>query len=118
MGHLVTSADSDYFIGYCECSQLPCLSCVAAQRSIERAEALRGALITAYYKHHQAWPQSAFIDDLIIAFETQSAVTKEALRSACGEVLARVPMHADVRNDLVAAIVKASAGAVRDREAP
>lgn len=72
-GHFVTSADSDYFIGYCACSQLPCLSCVAAQRKLECAEELRGALLTVYYQHHQSWPQSAFIDDIIDAFNKRSA---------------------------------------------
>jgi hypothetical protein len=69
----VTSADSDYFIGYCECSQLPCLSCVAAQRKLERAEELRGSLCTVYYQHHQAWPQSAFITAVIDTFDKHAA---------------------------------------------
>jgi hypothetical protein len=69
MGHVVTSSDSDYFVGYCECSQLPCLSCVAAQQKIERAEKLRGELVKIYRQHHQDWPQSAFIDAIIDAFK-------------------------------------------------
>lgn len=71
MGHVVTSADSDYFIGYCECSQLPCLSCIAAQKKLERDEKLRGVLVTIYRKHHQDWPQSSFIDALIDTFKAQ-----------------------------------------------
>jgi hypothetical protein len=69
MGHVVTSSDSDYFVGYCECNQRPCVSCVAAQRKIERAEELRGELLTIYHQHHQSWPQSVFIDAIIDAFK-------------------------------------------------
>jgi len=69
MGHLVTSADSDYFIGYCECNQLPCLSCVAAQQRLEADEKLRCALIGAYHRHHGTWPQAAFITALVAIIE-------------------------------------------------
>lgn len=73
MGHFVTTADSDYFVGYCACNQLPCLSCVAAQERLERAEERRGALLTVYYQHHRSWPQSAFIDNIIDVFDKCAA---------------------------------------------
>jgi hypothetical protein len=76
MGHHVTSETSDYFVGYCDipgCTERPCLSCVAAQKQIERAAKLRGELIKAYHRHHGAWPQRAFIDDIITAFEKHQA---------------------------------------------
>lgn len=72
MGHFITSDDSDYFIGYCACNQLPCVSCVAAQQRIEREEKVRSKLVSLYYKHHHAWPQSAFIDAILTAFKPSS----------------------------------------------
>jgi hypothetical protein len=77
MGHFVTSHDSDYFIGYCECNQLPCLSCVAAQQKIERAEKLRSVLVTIYYQHHKSWPQGVFIDAIIDAFKCAESSSTE-----------------------------------------
>lgn len=72
MGHFVTSDDSDYFIGYCACSQLPCVSCVASQQRIESEEKVRCTLLSIYYAHHKAWPQSAFIDAILKAFKPSS----------------------------------------------
>jgi hypothetical protein len=72
MGHYVTSETSDYFVGYCDvpgCTERPCLSCVRAQERYERAEQLRCKLLSIYQHHHSAWPQRAFIDDIIAAFE-------------------------------------------------
>jgi hypothetical protein len=72
MGHHVTSETSDYFVGYCDlpgCTQRPCLSCVAAQEKLERAEHLRGKLVTAYHRHNQYWPQSRFIDAVVAVLE-------------------------------------------------
>ena len=83
MGHFVTSDDSDYFIGYCACNQLPCLSCVAAQRKYERADELRCSLLTVYHRHHQTWPQSLFIDEIIDAFNKHTA--KHAAPSSAKE---------------------------------
>jgi hypothetical protein len=72
VSHFVTSADSDYFIGECphDCypDKLPCISCVEAQRQFEHAERLRVALVGAYFKHHQQWPQSSYIDDVVATF--------------------------------------------------
>jgi hypothetical protein len=73
----VTSDDSDYFVGYCDlpgCTRAPCLSCVRAQKRLESDERLRGNLVSTYRRHHGTWPQSAYIDDIIVA-----------LRSAVGE---------------------------------
>jgi hypothetical protein len=67
MGHFVTSDDSDYFVGYCPCSQLPCVSCVEAQQRIESKEKVRCKLLSIYYAHHQAWPTSTFIDAILEA---------------------------------------------------
>jgi len=67
MPHFVTPEDSDYFVGYCACNQLPCLSCVAAQQRFDAAEKLRGELCRIYYAHHKQWPQSAFIDAILSA---------------------------------------------------
>ena len=72
MGHHVTSETSDYFVGYCGlpgCTQRPCLSCVAAQEKLERAERLRGKIVTLYHSHNKYWPQSRFIDDVIATLE-------------------------------------------------
>lgn len=80
MGHYVTSETSDYFVGYCDipnCTERPCLSCVAAQKRFERAERLRGKLITAYHRHHGTWPQRAFIDDIVSVLRDEES--KEAV---------------------------------------
>lgn len=72
MGHHVTSETSDYFVGYCDlpnCTERPCLSSVAAQEKLERAERLRGKLVTAYHRHHNYWPQARFIDAVIAVLE-------------------------------------------------
>jgi hypothetical protein len=53
------------------------LSCVASQEKLERAEALRCALLTIYHQHHKTWPQGAFIDAIIKTFGKHAAKAKE-----------------------------------------
>lgn len=68
MGHWVTKATSDYFEGYCdipECTERPCLSCVAAQRKQEADEQQRRELIGIYRRYHDSWPKSVFLDEVI-----------------------------------------------------